>query len=65
MPIGKRLKRSFLAGLFLVAPLVVTVLVLRVATGWLLGFIDPIVQNSGLLAYAGNDELVAQAIATS
>jgi uncharacterized membrane protein len=55
MPIGKRLKRSFLAGLFLVAPLVVTVLVLRVATGWPLGFIDPIVQNSGLLAYAGND----------
>lgn len=63
MPIGKRLKRSFVAGLFLVAPLVVTILVLRVATGWLLGFIDPIVQNSGLLAYAGNDELAAQAIA--
>lgn len=56
MPIRPRLTRSGVAGLLLIAPLVVTLVNLGVAMGWLLGFIDPIVRTSGLIAHTGNDQ---------
>ena len=57
------LKRSFIAGLLLLAPLVVTVYVLQVLTGWALRVVDPVVQGTQLTQYTANIELVAQALA--
>ncbi|MFB6129135.1 MAG: DUF502 domain-containing protein [Halorhabdus sp.] len=56
------LRRSFVAGLFLVAPLVVTIVALRLLIGWLSGFVDPIVAAIGLSRYTADITLVAQLI---
>jgi len=58
----RTLQQSFLAGLFLVAPLVVTIVALRLLIGWLSGFVDPIVSATALAQYTGNITLVAQLI---
>lgn len=57
------LRNSFLAGLVLVAPLFITIVALQFVFGWLTGFVDPLVQASGLLELTGNNELVAQVLA--
>lgn len=57
------LRNSFVAGLVLVAPLVITVVALRIVFGWLLGLVDPIVAATQLTALTGNNELVAQLLA--
>lgn len=51
-----------MAGLFLVAPLVVTIVALRLLIGWLSGFVDPIVAATALSQYTANITLVAQVI---
>ena len=51
-----------MAGLFLVAPLVVTIVALRLLIGWLSGFVDPIVAATALSQYTANITLVAQII---
>jgi uncharacterized membrane protein len=56
-------RRSFVAGLVLVAPLVVTVVVLRVAFGWLLVVANPLVAETRLANYTGNIEVAAQLLA--
>jgi len=63
MGIGDAVKRSFVAGLILVAPLVVTVYVIRILANWLLQFIDPIVEETRLTTYTANDPLAAQLLA--
>ena len=57
------LRNSFVAGLVLIAPLVVTVVALRVVFGWVLGFVDPLVQATELTAYTANIEIIAQLVA--
>jgi uncharacterized membrane protein len=49
-----------IAGLVLVAPLVITTVALRIAFRWILGLIDPIVQATQLTRYTANIEIVAQ-----
>ena len=63
MDIRTELRNSFVAGLILVAPLAVTVLVLQFAFTRLSGVLDPVVRGAGLAAYTGNIELLAQALA--
>ena len=63
MPLVGRLKNSFVAGVLLVAPLVVTILVGRVVVGWTLGIVNPIVQTTRLATYVANDTLLAQMLA--
>ena len=63
MPLSGRLKNSFVAGVLLIAPLVVTVLVGRVIVGWTLGVVGPLVEWTGLAAYVANDALLAQILA--
>ena len=63
MPIVGRLKNGFVAGLLLVAPLVVTLVVVRVVVGWTLQFVNPVVEWTRLAQYTANDALVAQALA--
>lgn len=57
------LRDNLLAGLVLVAPLVVTVFALRVLFGWVSGAIDPIVEGTRLASYTANIEIVAQIVA--
>lgn len=63
MGLRAELRRSFLAGLVLVAPLAVTLVVARLALGYLAGVLDPVVQAAGLAAYTNNVELLAQVLA--
>jgi uncharacterized membrane protein len=63
MRITTTLKGSFVAGLILLAPLVVTVYVLRVLAVWSLAFVNPVVSGTGLTRYTANIELVAQVVA--
>ncbi|WP_136717863.1 DUF502 domain-containing protein [Halorientalis salina] len=63
MSVGKVLRDSFIAGLALVAPLVVTVFVLQFLVNWLTTFIDPVVQETQLAQYTANIHIVAQVLA--
>ncbi|MEF8791550.1 MAG: DUF502 domain-containing protein [Haloarculaceae archaeon] len=63
MGIRTELRNSFVAGLVLVAPLAVTVVVLQFAFTRLAGLLDPVVQGVGLAALTANIHLFAQALA--
>lgn len=63
MPLIGRLKSSFIAGLVLITPLVVTVYVLRILVNWLFQFINPVVKETRMVQYTGNIELAAQLLA--
>ena len=57
------LRNSLVAGLVLIAPLVITVVALRIVFGWLRGFIDPVVRAAELTQYTANIEIIAQLLA--
>lgn len=63
MGITTWVKRSFIAGLILITPLVVTAFVLRILVNWSLQFIDPVVAGTRLTQYTANIEIVAQLLA--
>lgn len=63
MRFKQRLRNSFIAGLALLAPLVVTVVAMRFLVGWITTFIDPVVQGTRLTQYTANIEAVAQVLA--
>lgn len=63
MCVWSTIRSSLLAGVALVAPLVVTVLVLQFLVRWLTRFIDPVVQGTRLAQYTGNIDAVAQVLA--
>jgi uncharacterized membrane protein len=63
MDVTKVLRSSFVAGLALIAPLIVTVVALRFLLNWLTSFLDPVVQGTRLVQYTGNIEVVAQVLA--
>lgn len=56
-------KSSFVAGLILITPLVVTLYVLRLLVNWSLRFVNPVVQATRLTRYTANVEAVAQVVA--
>lgn len=62
MSLTSALRNSFVAGLILLAPLVVTVYVLWLVYGFLIQFIDPIAQGTNLANYTANVELVTQTV---
>ena len=59
----KKLRNSFISGLVIVAPFIVTVFVLKILFDWSLILINPIVSGTGLSSLTGNIELLAQIIA--
>lgn len=65
MGVRTELRRSVLAGVLIVAPIAVTVVVLRLAYGYLLGILGPIVRDLGLTNLVGGEPLAAQALALS
>jgi len=60
MNVSNALKTSFIAGLVLITPLVITIYVLRLIYNFVLQFIDPVVQQTNMAQYTANVELVAQ-----
>lgn len=63
MNIRTEVRNSFVAGLILVAPLAVTVLVLQFAFTRLAGLLDPVVEGAGLASFTANIHLLAQVLA--
>lgn len=63
MRVSAAIKNSFVAGLLLITPLVVTVYVLRVLVNWSFQFVNPVVQGTRLTQYTANIEAVAQLVA--
>jgi uncharacterized membrane protein len=60
MGLSETLKKSLIAGVVLVAPLVVTYVAFQFLFSWLRGFLNPIIQNTGLIELAGNVEIAAE-----
>ena len=54
MSLSTALRDNLLAGLVLVAPLVVTAFALRILFGWVSAAIDPIVTGTRLATYTAN-----------
>lgn len=63
MSLFSRLRTGFVAGLVLVTPLAVTVVVLSLVFDRLTALLDPIVAATGLTAYANDVHVVAQLLA--
>lgn len=63
MRVFESFRKNFVAGLLVVAPFVVTVIILEVLSGWTLRFVNPVVQNTGLTEYTANVTLFAQIMA--
>ncbi|MFB6120867.1 MAG: DUF502 domain-containing protein [Halobacteriaceae archaeon] len=54
---------SFVGGLIILGPLLVTLFVFKFAFDWLVGVVDPIVSGTQLATYTANIELAAQLLA--
>jgi uncharacterized membrane protein len=65
MRLWAAVRRSFVAGIILLIPLLITLYILQVLVGFALQFIDPIVQNADLEGFTGDVELLARVIAVT
>lgn len=63
MDLVDSIKDSFVKGLLLIAPLVITLYILRLLVGWALLVVDPVVEGIGLTQYTANDQLLAKVVA--
>ncbi|NHN41683.1 DUF502 domain-containing protein [Halorubellus sp. JP-L1] len=63
MRLTDALKSSFVSGLLLLAPLVLTAYIVQILVNWSLQFVNPVVQGTRLTQYTGNDEVAAQLLA--
>ncbi|MDY6819403.1 MAG: DUF502 domain-containing protein [Halobacteriales archaeon] len=63
MKLSAIVKDSFVAGLVLLAPLIVTVFILRLVFSWVISIVNPIVTGTRLAQYTANIEIVAQLLA--
>lgn len=57
------MKESFISGLIMIIPLLITIFIIQFLAGWVFMFIDPIVRSTQLTRYTGNIRFVAQIIA--
>ncbi|WP_229112768.1 DUF502 domain-containing protein [Halapricum desulfuricans] len=57
------IRNSFVTGLILIAPLVVTIVALRFSFGWLTGFVEPFVTTMDLTRFTGESEFLARLLA--
>lgn len=65
MRIKTSLKSHFFAGLILVAPLVVTLVILRFILGWVTGLLNPVIEGTRLATVTANNVLLAQVVAAA
>lgn len=59
----KWFRNSLITGLVLVAPLVITVIILQVLLGWLTGFVRPLVEATDLARFTADIAFFAQVLA--
>ncbi|MFB6185648.1 MAG: DUF502 domain-containing protein [Halobacteriaceae archaeon] len=59
----KTIRDSFISGLIVVAPLIITIFIFKLIFNWILGFINPFIFGLQLPRLTGNIELVAQLLA--
>lgn len=59
----EKLKQSFVSGLVVVAPLLITLLIIKVLAGWAFTLITPLIRSTNLTQYTAYNEIVAQIIA--
>lgn len=62
MGLTRTIKTSLVAGIALIAPLLVTVIAFQLVFGWIRGFLTPIVESIGLVSLVGI-EVVAEVLA--
>ena len=62
MGLTRTIKTSLIAGIALIAPLLVTVIAFQLVFGWIRGFLTPIVESTGLVSLVGI-EVVAEVLA--
>ena len=60
MGLSETVKKSLIAGIALIAPLVVTLFAVTLIFGWLRGILNPIIEETGLVSLAGNIEIIAE-----
>ncbi|MFC6954139.1 DUF502 domain-containing protein [Halorubellus litoreus] len=65
MRVTDALKSSFVSGMILIAPLALTLYVLRLLVNWSLQFVDPFVAGTELTRYTANDRVAAQLLAAA
>lgn len=63
MNVSEQLKRGFITGLALVAPLFITIVAFQLLFSWLRGVIDPIVEGTRLTTYTGDIPYLAEILA--
>jgi len=63
MSFTERFKQSFLSGLVIVTPLLITLLIIKVLADWTFKLISPIIESTNLTQYTAYNELFAQIIA--
>jgi len=63
MSLRRTAKTSLVAGVALIAPLLVTVVAFQFVFGWIRGFLTPIVESIGLRSLVGNIDIVAEVLA--
>lgn len=63
MHFSSHIKQSFIAGILLVTPLIVTVYVIWIVFLWLRQFIDPVASILGVSRYTANNEFIGQIVA--
>lgn len=56
MNVTDALRRSFVAGLVLIAPLLVTLYVIRLLVTWSLQVVDPVVEGTRLAQYTADHQ---------
>lgn len=62
MTVRSTLKSNFLAGLALTAPVIVTLFIIKVVVGWVLGTLTPVVRGTRAETLVGGDLLTAQVL---
>lgn len=62
MTLSREIRNGFIAGLALLAPLAVTLFVLRFIFTRITGFIQPLIEITALTSYTANIEIVAQIV---
>lgn len=62
MSLQEKLKDSFIGGLILLTPLILTVIIIQIFLGWTAGITDTVVSVFGIGRYIGNDKLAGQLI---
>jgi uncharacterized membrane protein len=63
MDIAGKARESFISGLILALPVLITLLIIDIVSGWAFSIVNPIVRSTNLAQYTGNIEIIAQLIA--